>query len=172
VYSSRAAGAVAAVLVGSVTIFSSYAFGGLLMAFFVSSSLLTRIAGNVKARAAGRAAHVPCAACVALQHALLCTTCRHARAALSIGAACTGPLRAVQAKLDVDHKLDGQRNWAQVAANGAVPTVLAVLFGLTTGWSHVPFLHGCAAHAQGRRLSSACPACGRRCAASRMRLMR
>ena len=42
------AGVLAAYFIGAATIFSSYAFGGLLMAFFVSSSLLTRVQGDLK----------------------------------------------------------------------------------------------------------------------------
>ena len=91
------AGAFAAAFVGVGTIFSSYAFGGLLMAFFVSCSLLSRLAGGVKAR------------------------------------------------LDAEYKKDGQRDWVQVMCNGAVPTALALLYGYTINWGHVPFLHGCVA---------------------------
>ena len=109
------AGAVAAAFVGVGTIFSSYAFGGLLMAFFVSCSLLSRLAGGVKAR------------------------------------------------LDAEYKKDGQRDWVQVMCNGAVPTALALLYGFTINWGHVPFLHGCVAsqtacqqaHLNGVRRSSA-----------------
>lgn len=47
---SNAAGAIAAMEVGFATIFSSYAMGGILLAFFVTSSLLTRVSSSMKRR--------------------------------------------------------------------------------------------------------------------------
>lgn len=44
------AGAVAAIAVGVSNTFASYAFCGLLLAFFVSSSLLTRVSSGFKKR--------------------------------------------------------------------------------------------------------------------------
>jgi uncharacterized membrane protein len=44
----QCSGALAAVIVGMSNVMASYAFGGLLLAFFVSSSLLTRFAGSFK----------------------------------------------------------------------------------------------------------------------------
>jgi uncharacterized membrane protein len=87
-------GAIAAALVGSTNIFACYAFGGILIAFFVSSSLLTRLASGLKAR------------------------------------------------LDDEHKRDGQRDHMQVLCNGGVPAALAVWYTVVTACGHEPLLHG------------------------------
>jgi uncharacterized membrane protein len=47
---ARAAGALMALFVGFSTIISNYAVGGILIAFFVSSSLLTRVSASMKRR--------------------------------------------------------------------------------------------------------------------------
>ena len=47
---SCAAGAIACIAVGVSNAFSSYAFGGLLITFFVSASVLTRISSKYKKR--------------------------------------------------------------------------------------------------------------------------
>eukprot|EP00892_Ulva_mutabilis_P009590 jgi/Ulvmu1/7002/UM033_0060.1 len=87
-------GAIAAMEVGFATIFSSYAMGGILLAFFVTSSLLTRVSSNMKRR------------------------------------------------IDAEFKEGGQRDWKQVACNGAVPSVLALMYGAVTNFTHIPFLCG------------------------------
>jgi uncharacterized membrane protein len=91
--------------VGFSIIFSSYAMGGILLIFFVTSSLLTRLSAAMKRR------------------------------------------------IDAEFKKGGQRDWKQVACNGGVPSILALLYGMVTGFSHVTFLSGwvaapCEVHAR------------------------
>lgn len=45
---------------------------------------------------------------------------------------------AIKAKIDAEHKKGGQRNWAQVLSNGAIPTILAVVYGAIAGFKDVP----------------------------------
>ncbi|KAK3284960.1 hypothetical protein CYMTET_7416, partial [Cymbomonas tetramitiformis] len=78
-------GALSAAFVGWLTCFASFRCGVTLVAFFVSSSLLTSLKQDIKK------------------------------------------------KLEEDFKPGGQRNWVQVAANGGVPTALAVACGVLSG---------------------------------------
>lgn len=88
--SLSASGAVAAAVVGWGTLAPSFRAGVTLLAFFFSSSKLTKLGG------------------------------------------------ADKAGVDEEHKEGGQRDWVQVASNGALPAALAVAAALLTGGFDAP----------------------------------